>query len=109
VLYACQDFDFDRDSGLHSVPRYFGIGGALWIARAFHLIMVGLLVALLVVFGLGKLAAGGVLLVILLLLYEHSLVKVNDLSKLNAAFFTMNGVISVLFFVCVAGDLLLRK
>jgi 4-hydroxybenzoate polyprenyltransferase len=109
VLYACQDFDFDRDAGLHSVPRYFGISGALWIARAFHLIMVGLLIALLVVFGLGKLAAGGVLVVILLLLYEHSLVKVNDLSKLNAAFFTMNGVISVLFFVCVAGDLLLRK
>jgi 4-hydroxybenzoate polyprenyltransferase len=109
VLYACQDFDFDRDAGLHSVPRYFGIAGALWIARAFHLIMVGLLVALLIVFGMGKLAAIGVLLVILLLLYEHSLVKVNDLSKLNAAFFTMNGVISVLFFVCVAGDLLLRK
>jgi 4-hydroxybenzoate polyprenyltransferase len=109
VLYACQDFDFDRDAGLHSVPRYFGIAGALWIARAFHLIMVGLLVALLIVFGMGKLAAIGVLLVILLLLYEHSLVKANDLSKLNAAFFTMNGVISVLFFVCVAGDLLLRK
>ncbi len=109
VLYACQDFEFDRQSGLHSIPRYVGIPAALWIARAFHLVMVGLLIALLVVFGLGKIAAVGVVTVILLLLYEHSLVRHNDLSKLNAAFFTMNGVISVLFFVFVAGDLLLRK
>ena len=109
VLYACQDFDFDRQSGLHSIPRYTGIAAALWIARAFHVVMVALLVALLIVFGLGKLAELGVLAVVLLLLYEHSLVRPNDLSKLNAAFFTMNGVISVLFFVCVAGDLLLRK
>jgi len=109
VLYACQDFDFDREAGLHSVPRYFGIRAALWIARVFHLIMVGLLVTLLLAFGLGKLAAAGVLAVILLLAYEHSLVKPYDLSKLNAAFFTMNGVISVLFFIFVAADLLLRK
>jgi len=109
VLYSCQDYDFDRQTGLHSIPRYLGIGPALWLARAFHLIMVGLLVALLIVFGLGVLAACGVLVVILLLLYEHSLVKPDDLSKLNAAFFTMNGVLSVLFFIFVAGDLLLRK
>ena len=109
VLYACQDFDFDRETGLHSLPRYFGIRRALWIARVFHLAMVLLLVALLVSFGLGRVAACGVLVVILLLLYEHSLVRPNDLSNLNAAFFTMNGVISVLFFAFVAGDLLLRK
>jgi len=109
VLYACQDYDFDRETGLHSVPRYFGIRAALWIARAFHLIMVGLLVALVLVFGLGKLAICGVIAVVLLLLYEHSLVRPNDLSRLNAAFFTMNGVISVLFFVFVAADLLLRR
>ena len=109
VLYACQDFDFDRQAGLHSIPRHFGIRAALWVARGFHLVMVGLLIALLIVFGLGKLAACGVLVVIVLLLYEHSLVKRDDLSKLNAAFFTMNGVISVLFFFFVAGDLLLRK
>ena len=109
VLYACQDYDFDRAAGLHSIPRYFGIGAALWIARVFHLIMVALLVALLGVFGLGKFAVIGVLAVILLLLYEHSLVRPNDLSKLNAAFFTMNGVISVLFFLFVAADLLVRK
>jgi 4-hydroxybenzoate polyprenyltransferase len=109
VLYACQDFDFDRQAGLHSIPRYFGVRAALWIARAFHLLMIGLLVAVLIVFALGKLAAIGVLLVILLLLYEHSLVQADDLSKLNAAFFTMNGVISILFFACVAGDLLLHR
>jgi len=109
VLYACQDCDFDRQAGLHSVPRFFGIGAALWIARAFHLIMVGLLVVLVMVFGLGILASAGIVVVILLLLYEHSLVKPNDLSKLNAAFFTMNGVISVLFFVFVAADVLLRR
>jgi 4-hydroxybenzoate polyprenyltransferase len=109
VLYACQDFDFDRQAGLHSIPRYVGIRAALWIARAFHLVMVGLLVAVLIVFGLGNLAVLGVVAVVLLLLYEHSLVRADDLSKLNAAFFTMNGVISVLFFVSVAGDLLLRK
>jgi len=94
---------------LHSIPRYLGIRKALWVARGFHVVMVGFLVALLIVFGMGKLAAVGVGVVILLLLYEHSLVKANDLSKLNAAFFTMNGVISVLFFVFVAADLLLRR
>jgi 4-hydroxybenzoate polyprenyltransferase len=109
VLYACQDYDFDRQAGLHSIPRFFGIRASLWIARGFHLLMVGFLIALLMAFAMGKLAALGVLLVILLLVYEHSLVRPNDLSKLNAAFFTMNGVISVLFFVFVAGDLLLRK
>ena len=108
VLYACQDYDFDRRSRLHSVPRYFGISRSLWIARGFHLAMLVLLVSLVVVFGLGKLAIAGVVTVALLLLYEHSLVSSDDLSKLNAAFFTMNGVISVMFFVFVAGDLLWR-
>jgi 4-hydroxybenzoate polyprenyltransferase len=109
VLYACQDYEFDQQAGLHSIPRYLGIRGALWVARGFHVVMVGFLVALLIVFGMGKLAAVGLGVVILLLLYEHSLVKANDLSKLNAAFFTMNGVISVLFFVFVAADLLMRR
>jgi 4-hydroxybenzoate polyprenyltransferase len=109
VLYACQDFDFDRDTGLHSIPRYVGIRRALWVARAFHMIMLALLIALLWSFGLGKLAIVGVGVVAALLAYEHSLVSPDDLSKLNAAFFTMNGVISVLFLVFVAGDLLLRR
>jgi 4-hydroxybenzoate polyprenyltransferase len=109
VLYACQDFEFDRARGLHSIPRYLGIARSLWVARAFHGIMLLLLVALLLAFGLGKLAIVGMAVVAALLAYEHSLVSAGDLRKLNAAFFTMNGVISVVFFVFVAGDLLLRR
>jgi 4-hydroxybenzoate polyprenyltransferase len=109
VLYACQDFDFDRSNGLHSIPRYLGVARALWVARAFHVIMLLLLAALLVAFGMGRVAIAGVAVVAVLLAYEHSLVSAGDLRKLNAAFFTMNGVISVVFFVFVAGDLLLRR
>ncbi len=109
VLYACQDFEFDQQAGLHSIPRYFGIEKSLWIARCFHLMMILLLVSLVVVFGLGKLAIAGVVAVAVLLAYEHSLVSSHDLSKLNAAFFTMNGVISVVFFFFIAGDLLFGR
>jgi 4-hydroxybenzoate polyprenyltransferase len=109
VIYSCQDHEYDLSHGLHSLPRYFGIRNALIIARVFHLVMIGLLVALVVSFGLGKLAMVGVIAVAALLLYEHSLVRHDDLSKLNAAFFIMNGVISVVFFFFVAGDLLLRR
>jgi 4-hydroxybenzoate polyprenyltransferase len=109
VLYACQDFEFDRQAGLHSIPRYFGIGRSLWISRLFHFTMIVLLVCLVAVFGLGKLAIAGVTVVALLLIYEHSLVSPHDLSKLNAAFFTMNGVISIVFMFFLAGDLLLRR
>jgi 4-hydroxybenzoate polyprenyltransferase len=108
VLYACQDLDFDRSAGLHSIPRYCGVGKSLWIARLFHLLMLLLLAALVWSFGLGKIAAAGVLAVLLLIGYEHSLVSKDDLSKLNAAFFTMNGVIAVVFFVFLAIDLLPR-
>ncbi|HEV3036890.1 MAG TPA: UbiA-like polyprenyltransferase [Candidatus Angelobacter sp.] len=109
VLYACQDIHFDRSYGLYSVPQVYGIQRALNFARALHLLMLFLLIGLIVAFGLGKLAALGVVAVALLLLYEHSLVSSDDLSKLNAAFFTMNGVIAVVFFVFVAADLLIRR
>jgi 4-hydroxybenzoate polyprenyltransferase len=109
VIYACQDYDYDRSHGLHSLPRDLGIRNALVVARLFHLVMLGLLIALIVTFGLGKLAFVGAIAVAGLLLYEHALVRHDDLSKLNAAFFTMNGVISVVFFAFVASDLLLRK
>ena len=109
VLYACQDYDFDQHAGLHSLPRYCGIGNALWIARLFHLLMLVLLVALVWTFGLGVLTMAGVFVVLLLLAYEHSLVSRDDLSKLNAAFFTMNGIISVIFFVFLALDLLVHR
>jgi 4-hydroxybenzoate polyprenyltransferase len=108
VLYACQDLEFDRNYGLNSIPQSLGIGRALLLARTLHLLMLGLLVALVIVFGLGKIAVAGVIVVGLLLAYEHSLVSATDLSKLNAAFFTMNGVIAVVFFVFVAADLLLK-
>jgi len=109
VLYACQDYDFDCGAGLHSVPRYFGIRNALLAARLLHLVMLGLLVWLVLLFHLGMIGASGVLAVAILLSYEHSLVSHDDLSKLNAAFFTMNGVISVLFFFFVAAAVLMRK
>jgi 4-hydroxybenzoate polyprenyltransferase len=109
VLYACQDYDFDSQAGLHSIPRYCGVAKSLWIARLFHATMLSLLISLIVVFNLGTLAEFGVAAVALLLIYEHTLVHANDLSKLNAAFFTMNGVISVIFFAFVAGDVLLCK
>jgi len=108
VLYACQDLDFDQQTGLHSIPRYCGIGKALWIARAFHIVMLCMLAALVRVFHLGTVSMVGVIIVFGLLTYEHSLVSEDDLSKLNAAFFTMNGVIAVVFFIFIAADLLLR-
>jgi 4-hydroxybenzoate polyprenyltransferase len=109
VLYACQDYDFDRGAGLFSIPRFFGISRALWIARVFHLLMLAFLSVLIVAFGLGTLAIVGVVVVGLLLAYEHSLVSARDLSRLNAAFFTMNGVIAVVFFLFVAADQLWRR
>jgi len=109
VLYACQDVDFDRAHCLNSVPQAWGVPRALWLARLLHMAMLGLLIALVLAFGLGKIAFAGVAAVALLLAYEHSLVSARDLSRLNAAFFTMNGVISVVFFVFVAADLLLRR
>jgi 4-hydroxybenzoate polyprenyltransferase len=108
VLYACQDYEFDQQAGLHSLPRYCGIGNALWIARSFHVSMLVLLTVLVWTFHLGVLTMIGVLAVLLLLAYEHSLVSKNDLSRLNAAFFTMNGIISVIFFIFLALDLLVR-
>lgn len=109
VLYACQDYEFDRESGLHSIPRHIGIRGALAVARAFHVFMLILLVALVAAFGLGKVAIAGIVIVAVLLAYEHTLVSPRDLSKLNAAFFTMNGVISVVFFAFIAADLLTKR
>jgi 4-hydroxybenzoate polyprenyltransferase len=107
ILYSCQDYDFDRASDVYSVPKAFGIRNSLLIARAFHLLTVAFLTAMVVAFGLGKIAMAGVGMVAALLIYEHSLVKHNDLSRVNAAFFTMNGFISMGFLVFVAADLLL--
>lgn len=109
VLYACQDEAHDRSTGLLSVPATLGTGTAFLVARAMHLIMLALLVWLVALFHLGGFAIAGIVAVAALLLWEHLLVSPRDLSRLNAAFFTMNGVISVIFFVFVAADLLVRK
>ena len=97
VLYACQDVDFDKKAGLFSVPKRFGIGNAMLIARAMHLGVVALLSWLAFSFALPWPAWLGIVVVAALLTYEHSLVKPNDLSKLDAAFFAMNGYISISF------------
>ncbi len=109
VLYACQDFEHDRVAGLKSVPQAFGLDAAFWIARAMHVGMVCLLVWLVRLFALAGLAWTGVAVVAALLLYEHSIVSPRDLRRMNAAFFTLNGVISVVFFGFVAADVLLQK
>jgi len=97
VLYACQDVEFDRAAGLHSIPKKLGIAKALVFARVMHVVMVALLAWLAWGFHLAWPAWAGIAVVAGLLAYEHSLVKPNDLSKMNAAFFTVNGYISLLF------------
>ncbi len=97
VLYACQDVQFDKSAGLHSIPKTFGIAKALVFARAMHITMVVLLGWLAWSFRLAWPAWAGIAVVAALLAYEHSLVKPDDLSKMNAAFFTVNGYISLLF------------
>jgi 4-hydroxybenzoate polyprenyltransferase len=108
VIYACQDYEFDCAEGLCSIPRHFGLGPALLIARLLHVAMIGCLIALIASFHLGVLSVAGVCAVLLLLVYEHALVRPNDLSRVNAAFFTVNGYISILFFVFWAADILLQ-
>jgi 4-hydroxybenzoate polyprenyltransferase len=97
VLYACQDVDYDQQAGLFSVPKKFGIANALLIARAMHVGVIALLGWLAYSFGLPWPAWAGIAVVASLLTYEHSLVKADDLTKLDAAFFTVNGYISMLF------------
>jgi 4-hydroxybenzoate polyprenyltransferase len=109
VIYACQDFEFDSAEGLFSIPRRFGIARALRIARLLHLAMLGCLVALVIVFQLGALSVTGIFAVLILLVYEHGLVKPHDLSRVNAAFFTVNGYVSILFFAFWAADILLHR
>ena len=108
VLYACQDYEFDLHEGLHSIPRTFGIGGALIIARLLHLGAFAALVALYWFTKPGVFALVGVIVTAVLLIYQHRLVKADDLSRLNAAFFTTNAFVSVILFVTFGGATLLR-
>jgi len=109
VMYACQDYEFDRKVGLHSIPARFGIRNSLWIARLFHFQAFILLLLLYVVTGLGWLALIGVLAVGALLVYQHTLVRPTDLSRMNAAFFTTNAFVSVILFVTFGGAVFLTK
>jgi 4-hydroxybenzoate polyprenyltransferase len=109
VIYSCQDYEFDCEESLFSIPRILGIAGALRAARVLHIFMIACLLALVYSLHLGVLALAGVAAIVGLLLYEHSLVKANDLSRVNAAFFTMNGYVSVLFFLFWAADIFLFK
>ncbi len=108
VLYACQDYDFDRDEGLYSIPARFGIGRALWISRLLHAGAFAALVALYFVTRLGPLAGAGVIATGTLLVYQHTLVRADDLSRLNAAFFTTNAFVSVILFLTFGSAVLLK-
>ena len=110
VIYACQDYEFDLHESLFSLPRRLGIAGALRVAQLLHAAMIASLAVLVWSLGLGVLSIVGIAAVAALLVYEHSLVKPHDLSRVDAAFFTMNGYVSVLFFLFWAADILfLRK
>jgi len=108
VLYACQDYDFDVQAELHSIPKRFGIARALFIARLLHVAAFTALLALYWITHLGVFALVGVVATAVLLVYQHRLVRADDLSKLNAAFFTTNAFVSVILFVTFGGAALLR-
>jgi 4-hydroxybenzoate polyprenyltransferase len=105
IIYSCQDYEFDSDAGLFSLPRRLGIAGALRVSRFLHGVMLACLLALVYTLQLGALSLAGIAVVAALLIYEHWLVKPGDLSRVNAAFFTMNGYVSVLFFLFWAADI----
>ena len=109
IIYSCQDFEFDGREGLFSLPTRFGISGALWIARGLHVLMIVSLAALVIGFGLGWLAWTGIAAIVALLLYEHRLVRADDLTKVDAAFFTVNGYVAMLFFLFWATDIFLLR
>lgn len=107
ILYSCQDYEFDRSSGLYSIPQRFGVRKALVIARAIHAAMFVSLVFFFFAASLEWLAFIGVIATGVLLLYQHSLIKPDDLSRMNAAFFTTNAFVSVILFVTIATDIFL--
>jgi 4-hydroxybenzoate polyprenyltransferase len=109
IIYSCQDYEFDTETELYSVPRLLGIRNALWVAMALHVLMIGCLLVLVWQLQLGVLSLVGIGAITALLIYEHSLVKPDDLSRVNAAFFTMNGWVSVLFFAFWAADIFLGR
>ena len=109
ILYACQDYEFDRREGLRSIPARFGIARALWIARSLHAAAFLALVWLYLVTGLGPIAIAGVIATGALLVYQHSLVRADDLQRLNAAFFTTNAFVSVILLVTFGSAVFLQR
>lgn len=109
VLYACQDYDFDRREGLRSIPARFGIARSLWISRGLHAAAFLSLVALYLVTGLGLIAFAGVIATGALLVYQHRLVRADDLQRLNAAFFTTNAFVSVILLVTFGSAVFLHR
>ncbi|MBT5875937.1 MAG: UbiA family prenyltransferase, partial [Candidatus Latescibacteria bacterium] len=109
VVYSCQDYDFDVKNGLFSVPQRLGIRKALFVARLLHVVTVICLLSMAWVFELNVLYLIGVSLVAIILLYEHTLVSPDDLSKVNLAFFTTNGIISVVYLLFTVGDVLVTS
>ena len=107
TLYALQDLDFDKKAGLYSIPRRFGVRSSLRISRAAHFMTIAALLALSFICSLGRIYLAGVFIALAFLIYEHSLVKEGDLSKLNIAFFNMNGYLSVTVFVFTLLDVLI--
>jgi len=108
ILYALQDREFDKAAGLHSIPVLLGINGSLWTARIFHLVMMVLLIWLFLVMDLGSIFMLGILVVAGMLSYEHWLLRHGNLDKLDAAFFNMNGYISVAILLFTGADILTR-
>ncbi|MDD2582966.1 MAG: putative 4-hydroxybenzoate polyprenyltransferase, partial [Desulfuromonadaceae bacterium] len=108
ILYALQDLEFDRSAGLHSIPVLLGVNGSLWASRFFHIVMVGLLATLYNRMNLGPIFLAGILATTAMLLYEHWLLRDGNLKKLDAAFFNMNGYISVAVVLFTAADVLAR-
>ena len=102
VLYATQDLDFDRETGLHSVPQRFGLEPALWVARTSHILTIIVLIALGAISALGWPYWIGIAIISLLLIYEHRLLKPHDLSHLNLAFFNINGYVAMAALVFTA-------
>jgi 4-hydroxybenzoate polyprenyltransferase len=109
VLYACQDYDFDRREGLYSIPARFGIARSLWIARTLHAGAFAALIALYFITNLGILALIGLVATGALLVYQHTLVRANDLSRLNAAFFTTNAFVSLILFLTFGSAVFFRR
>jgi 4-hydroxybenzoate polyprenyltransferase len=107
IIYACQDREFDRQAGLHSIPAWLGVARALWLARIFHLVMFGVLLVVFQLAALHWIGLIGIMATAGLLIYQHRLVSPRDLSRLDMAFFTTNAYVSVILFVTIAADVFL--